>query len=426
MELLLSFLFALFFTSGVISAPTSHQHKGRSYKVGRIRAGNGAVDGPVALRKAYRKYNIIPSDLGVDLPDFKPLSTKPASANKLVSEPEKSGSVSAVSVAGDVAFVSPVTVGGQKLVLNLDTGSADFWLMNSRIPKGAIRDRTRLFHPENSSTFEDMPDASFDVSYGDSSYAFGRVGTDTVNMGGAIVKKQAIGLPDQVSDSLIGETYDDGLVGLSFSSINTVRPQRQKTFFENVAKDLDVPVFTTALKSSGVGEYEFGAIDHSKYTGDISNVTVDPSRGFWEFEAAHFAVGNGTVRSTKTKPTAIADTGTSLMLLDQEVVDAYYKQVPGAVFARGASGYIHPCKADMPNLSIAVGPKHLATVPGHFLSFSVVGTNITTGEKVCYGGVQSNQGGRMQILGDVFLKAFFVIFDLRGPSLGIASLKQPV
>jgi aspergillopepsin I len=27
----------------------------------------------------------------------------------------------------------------------------------------------------------------------------------------------------------------------------------------------------------------------------------------------------------------------------------------------------------------------------------------------------------MQILGDVFLKAFFVVFDLRGPSLGVAT-----
>lgn len=27
----------------------------------------------------------------------------------------------------------------------------------------------------------------------------------------------------------------------------------------------------------------------------------------------------------------------------------------------------------------------------------------------------------MQILGDVFLKSMFVVFDMRGPSLGIAS-----
>lgn len=39
------------------------------------------------------------------------------------------------------------------------------------------------------------------------------------------------------------------------------------------------------------------------------------------------------------------------------------------------------------------------------------------------GGVQSNQGSSMQIFGDVFLKSFYVVFDQRGPSLGIALTK---
>ncbi|PLB51112.1 aspergillopepsin A-like aspartic endopeptidase [Aspergillus steynii IBT 23096] len=422
MRLLFSFLFALFF-AGVISVPTAPQRKSRSYKVERVRRGNDAIHGPDALRKAYRKYGIVPINLGIDLKDFEPINNaKHAAVNKQVDEPEQSGAVSAASVQGDAAFVSPVLVGGQKLVLNFDTGSADFWVMNSRLPKSAQQGRT-VYHPSNSSTFAEITGATFNISYGDSSYAHGGVGTDTVNVGGAIVKSQAIGIPDEVSDSFIEDTYSNGLVGLGFSSLNTVKPQSQKTFFENAAETLDEPVLTAALKADGVGEYEFGVISHDKYTGEISNVTVDSSNGFWEFDSAHFAVGNGTMQSIKKTPTAIADTGTSLMLLDQDVVDAYYDQVHGAVFASSASGYIYPCNADLPNLSIAVGPKHLATVPGHLLHFSEVGVNRTTGEKVCYGGVQSNQGSSMQILGDVFLKAFFVIFDLRGPSLGIASPK---
>ncbi|KAK1139755.1 hypothetical protein N8T08_011219 [Aspergillus melleus] len=422
MRFLFSFLFALFFAHGVISVPTAPQRKGRSYKVERVRRGNDAIHGPEALRKAYRKYGILPTNLGLDLTDFEPIHMKHVTTNnKQVDEPE-SGAVSAVSVQGDAAFVSPVLVGGQKLVLNFDTGSADFWVMNSRLPKSAQDGRT-VYHPSNSSTFAEITGATFNISYGDSSYASGGVGTDHVNIGGATVKNQAIGIPDEVSDSFIEDTYSNGLVGLGFSSLNTVKPKSQKTFFENAAESLDEPVLTAALKSDGVGEYEFGVVDHKKYTGEISNVTVDSSNGFWEFETAHFLVGNGTLQDIKETPTAIADTGTSLMLLDQAVVDAYYDEVPGAIFASSASGYIYPCDADLPSLSIAVGSKHLATVPGHLIGFSEVGTNRTTGEKVCYGGIQSNHGSSMQILGDVFLKAFFVIFDLRGPSLGLASPK---
>lgn len=40
---------------------------------------------------------------------------------------------------------------------------------------------------------------------------------------------------------------------------------------------------------------------------------------------------------------------------------------------------------------------------------------------VCFGGIQSNQGVDVQVFGDVFLKPLFVVFDHRGPSLGIAT-----
>lgn len=40
---------------------------------------------------------------------------------------------------------------------------------------------------------------------------------------------------------------------------------------------------------------------------------------------------------------------------------------------------------------------------------------------VCYGGIQSNQDTSLQILGDVFMKSMFVVFDKRGPSVAFAS-----
>ncbi|KAF5859364.1 hypothetical protein ETB97_002924 [Aspergillus alliaceus] len=419
-----SVLAVLTLTDGVFSFPASSksQLQGRSFKVERVRRGNDAIHGPTALRKAYEKFGIVPADLGIDMDDFEPITARHAVASKEdVSEPDQKGAVSASSVQGDAAFVSPVTIGGQKIVLNFDTGSADFWVMNSLLPAAAQKDRT-VYNPSNSSTYKKMEGATFNISYGDASYAYGGVGTDTVNVGGAVVKNQAIGIPDTVSDAFIEDTTSSGLVGLGFSSLNTVKP-RQKSFFENIAESLQEPIMTATLKADGVGEYEFGMLDHDKYQGDIANVSVDSSGGFWLFKASQFAVGDGPLQDIKENPTAIADTGTSLMLLSQEVVDAYYAEVHGAIYTSSAGGYIYPCNVSLPGLSIAVGSNHLATVPGNLINFSEVGVNKTTGGKVCFGGIQSSQGSSMQILGDVFLKAFFVVFDLRGPSLGIASPK---
>ncbi|KAL5355760.1 aspartic peptidase domain-containing protein [Aspergillus floccosus] len=421
MKFLEPLLIALSLSYGVLSAPTPGQPQlnGRSFKVERVRRGAGTLHGPTALRRAYEKFGIVPIDLGIDLEDFVPIS-KHAAVQQDVSEPDQTGAVSAASVQNDAAFVSPVKIGGQQIVLNFDTGSSDFWVLNNRLPKLDTTGRT-VYNPSNSSTFKEMKGSTFNITYGDTSFAYGDVGTDVVDVGGVTVQNQAIGIPTKVSSSFLEDTYSNGIVGLAFSKLNTISPNPQKSFFDNVAATLDEPVLTASLKSDGVGEYEFGVVDHAKYRGDLANITIDSSNGFWEFVSASFSVGGGALQDIRNVRRTIADTGTSLMLLDQGVVDAYYKQVRGAVYVSSASGYIYPCSAELPSLTMAVGEKHYATVPGEYMNFSEIGTNKTTGETVCYGGVQSNQGTSMQIFGDVFLKAFFTVFDLRGPSLGLAS-----
>lgn len=315
--------------------------------------------------------------------------------------------------------------------------------MNSRLPKSLRNGRT-VYEPSKSTTFEELANSTFNIQYGDSSYANGGVGKDVVSIGGVKVAGQAFGLPTEISQTFADDTKSNGLVGLGFSSINTVLPQRQNTFFDNVAPNLDEPVFTVRLLSNGVGEYEFGTVDPTKYQGVMANVSVDSSNGFWQFDSAQYAIGEGPLHTIAKAPQAIADTGTSLMMVSPEVAEAYYKQVDGGLYANNANGYIFPCTSSLPTLSVAIGSGYLVTVPGSFMNWSEVGTNTTTGETgefsflsvqaylkyefwanlfltVCYGGLQSSGSSTMAIYGDVFLKALFVVFDKRGPSLGFAA-----
>lgn len=127
MQFLQSFVLALLFSCEALSAPTPtttrSRLQGRSFKIGRVRQGATVLDGATALQRSYRKYGIAAVDLGIDdLLDFKPLS----SGNSQTStDDDQTGEVSAVSVQGDAQFVSPVTIGGQTIVMNFDTGSAD-------------------------------------------------------------------------------------------------------------------------------------------------------------------------------------------------------------------------------------------------------------------------------------------------------------
>lgn len=252
--------------------------------------------------------------------------------------------------------------------------------MNTQLPDSITHGRS-VYNPKKSSTYK-KTHGTFSVSYGDSSSASGGLAEDTVSIGGATVTNQVFGLPTEVASSFAEDTDSNGLVGLGFSAINTFKPGPQKTFFENIAPDLEEPVMTAQLRSSGVGEYEFGTIDKSKYQGSLVNVSVDPSNGYWEFEAGKFRVGNEKIwHNTTETPRAIADTGTSLMLVGPAVAKAYYKAVNGSTYSDNVGGYIYPCHADLPSLSVAVGDKFQATIPGSLINYSEIGTNTTTGEQ---------------------------------------------
>ena len=220
-----------------------------------------------------------------------------------------------------------------------------------------------------------MDGASFNITYGDGSSASGPVGVDTVDIGGSTVDQQAIGLPDVVADSFVTDSASNGLVGLAFSQLNTIEPQQQRTFFDNVMADLSQPVFTAQLKGGEVGAYEFGRIDTSAFTGDLATVPVDSSRGFWEVDSAAASVNGQTIDIPNGK--AIVDTGTSLMLVSDEMLIGYWNQVPDAQLSQEVGGVIFPCDSQLPDLQVAIGDSYVATIPGEGLNFSNVGRDST-------------------------------------------------
>ncbi len=177
------------------------------------------------------------------------------------------------------------------------------------------------------------------------------------------------------------DSASNGLVGLAFSKLNTIEPQQQKTFFDNILPDLSQPVFTAQLKSGQVGAYEFGNIDQTAFTGQLSTTAVDSSRGFWEVDSASFTVqgvqGTGQIAGGK----AIVDTGTSLMLVNDALVTAYWSTVTGAQLSQDAGGVIFPCNTALPDLQVAIGSNYMATVSGDGMNFANVGKDTQTNEQ---------------------------------------------
>jgi len=280
------------------------------------------------------------------------------------------GKVTATPEQGDTEFLSPVNIGGQTMNMDFDSGSSDLWVFNTQLNAASQTGHT-VFDPSKSKTFKPLQGASFTISYGDGSGAAGNVGTDTVNIGGATVTGQAIEMATAVSSSFVQDTQSNGLVGLAFSKLNTVKPTQQKTFFDNAISTLAQPVFTADLRKAAVGAYEFGNIDSTKFNGSLSWAAVNTTQGFWQFSSQKFQVGTGTAM-TVAGGQAIADTGTTLMLVNAAVVNAYYSQVTGAVNNQTVGGVTFPCSATLPDLMVDVGGNYMAQVKGSDINFAQV------------------------------------------------------
>ncbi|KAA8652692.1 hypothetical protein EYZ11_007965 [Aspergillus tanneri] len=338
------------------------------------------------------------------------LSKYGAKVPQSVKEAAEKGSAITKPEQYDSEYLTPVKIAGSTLNLDFDTGSADLWVFSSELPADEQTGHS-IYKPGGNST--KLNGASWQISYGDGSSASGDVYKDTVNIGGVTANGQAVEAASKISQQFTQDKNNDGLLGLAFSSINTVKPKPQTTFFDTVKSQLDSPLFAVTLKYHAPGTYDFGFIDKSKYTGEIAYAKVDNSQGFWQFTADGYGVGDGQTNSNSI--TGIADTGTTLILIDDTVVEDYYKNVDGAKQDQQAGGYVFPCSTELPNFTVVIG-SYKAVVPGKHINYAPV----QEGSQSCFGGIQSNSGLGFTIFGDVFLKSQYVVFDSQGPRLGFA------
>lgn len=358
----------------------------------------------------------------------------------------------------------------------------------------------------------------------DGSYAAGNVYHDTLRLGSVEVPKAVVQSALEVSLDLAADLATSGIMGLAYNMSSEVHPLgTETTVVEQLYERLDQPLMTIDLRTRANGAYTFGSIPaaavpatdnkgekglRASYKGEINYYPLSPSE-YWQTTYTFFSIANSTYQSpwmngledanpptqaqatatptTSTSPTAstdnpgvtatllreaIIDTGTSILLLPDAIVDKYYAHVPGAVFRTEYNVWTFPCdlkvpvhtrsgpppgtgseadgkgdkeKPVLPDLKIAFGENggwH-ATIPGALFNFSVieveedddgsstaarpasleefVGGRDDKAEEddpgmitQCMGGIQNNMGLDVSIFGDTFLKAVFVVLDMRG------------
>lgn len=372
---------------------------------------------PVQLAATYIKYKaIVPQD--VQAAASRSLNTTTTSSEHQLQDAKRSSFNSTLTVnpdGNDSEYLCSVKVGGQKFHVDFDTGSSDFWLFSSELPTSDQKGHN-IYQPQNSATQKKLNGQSWVLQYGDGSQANGDVYKDTVQLGTLKITSQAVGVARNISTVFQRDTNIDGVMGLAFKELSNIVPTKQNTIIDNaIGQGLSKAVFSADLKKGVPGSYTFGYVNASQYIGNISYTPVDSSGGHWQITASGYGVGKTYTPDTLT---GVVDTGSSLLMLPSSVNTDYYNQVFGAVYDPVWGAYTFPCSSTLPSFVLGFGSNRF-TLPGNYLNYGV----LSDGTGRCYGGLQSSDSLGYNVIGDIFLKGFFVVFDRSKtpPRIGFAS-----
>lgn len=134
-------------------------------------------------------------------------------------------------------------------------------------------------------------------------------------------------------------------------------------------------------------------------------VPVDTNVGAWIFESSVSSINGSLYHQSGNR--ALADTGTTLCLVSDSLCAQIYSAIPGAAISSTQQGWVFPTTPDLstlPKIALAVGDT-LFTIKSADFAFQDLGDGTT------YGGIQSRGNMDMDILGCVFLRCIYAIYD---------------
>ena len=162
----------------------------------------------------------------------------------------------------------------QKFSVQLDTGSSDLWVGTHR----------KYNHHASSSYKEEG--STFEVHYGDGSWAKGHLSIDTLEIDGIKISNQIFA--EATSTYKMDKDPVDGLMGLGFDTISS----EKITPFHNMIKKglISEPIFAFYLGNNAPGELTFGGVDPNHYQGEISYVDIS-KEAYWQVNLDQVTVG---------------------------------------------------------------------------------------------------------------------------------------
>ncbi|KAJ7728652.1 aspartic peptidase A1 [Mycena metata] len=302
----------------------------------------------------------------------------------------------------------------QSFKVVLDTGSSNLWVPSTRCTSIACFLHAK-YDSAASSSYK-ANGSAFAIRYGSGSLD-GYVSNDLLAIGDLKIPKQDFAEATNEPGLAFAFGRFDGILGLAYDtiSVNHITPP----FYSMINKGLvDEPVFSFRLGSSEEdgGEAIFGGIDTNAYTGKLEYVPVR-RRGYWEVELDKISFGDEELEFEDGTGGAI-DTGTSLIALPSDTAELINSMIGAKKSWNGQ--YVVDCNKipSLPVFSFYIGGKAYPLQGSDYI-LSLQGTCISS-----FTGLDLNlPGGPLWVVGDVFLRKYYTVYDLGRNAVGFAKSK---
>ncbi|XP_040838905.1 gastricsin [Ochotona curzoniae] len=318
----------------------------------------------------------------------------------------------------DASYFGEISIGTppQDFLVLFDTGSSNLWVPSVYCQSEACTTHSR-FNPSKSSTYY-TDGQTFSLEYGSGSLT-GFFGYDTFTIQSIKVPNQEFGLSETEPGTNFLYADFDGILGLAYPALSV---DDATTALQGMLQDgaISSDVFSFYLGSqqgTDGGALILGGVDSSLYTGDIYWASVTREL-YWQIGVEEFLIGGEASGWCSEGCQAIVDTGTSLLTVPQ----AYLSDL---VEATGAEEdeygeYFVDCDSvdSLPTLTFIINGVEFPLSPSTYV-LSVNG-QCMLGLEATY--VSSQDGEPLWILGDVFLRAYYSVFDMANNRVGFAAL----
>jgi hypothetical protein len=316
-----------------------------------------------------------------------------------------------LSYYGQISIGTPP----QKMTVVFDTGSSTLWVPTKSAVTCSAADLKA--HPKHS--YDHNPSSTyvkdckpFKLSYG-SGPVSGYYSKDTVRIGNSVLSDFIFGevtVATGLGESWCGSGFD-GLCGMAFRALSEGLPPPMGAMVKSGLPENAFAFYLGTDQESS--ELVIGGTDSNHYTGDFVTVPLS-SDTYWQVELT--AITANYQRVGPSVSAAIIDSGTSLLVGPTQDVTAMMSAIGAKQASQGT--YVMQC-SDLSTVTLSFSL--------HGNEFRLSGQDLVLQEAQgqCLLGIQADDNvGPLWILGDVFMRPYYVKFDWCKSQVEIAKAKH--